>query len=86
MLKKPRLQTRSIKSKKSKLCYTLLFRVSRVSSAQLAGFAPGTHTSKVAAVASSWQRVDLIGSGFAPHTFRSPAPEADVFPLVLAGR
>jgi len=38
---------------------------------------------KVAAVASRWQRVDLIGSGFEPHT---SVLEADVLPRASSGR
>jgi len=63
-----------IKKSKSNLYYTrlILFRVSRVSGTHLRGFAPLAHTSKVAAVASRWQRVgDLIGSEFEPHTSRT---------------
>jgi len=62
-----------IKYKKSDLHNTCLipFRVSRVSSAISVDFYQGSHT-KVAAVASRWQRVgDLIDSKFEPHTSRT---------------
>jgi len=59
-----------ISNQKTNFYYTRLisFRVSRVSSTHLRGFAPGPHI-KVSTVASCWQRVgDWIGSGFEPHT------------------